>query len=42
MPEMNNTLTEEQKKAFRDSWDWERMTKQDETVWAEIFKTLDA
>lgn len=34
--------TPEQKKAFRDSWDWERMTKQDETVWKEIFKTLDA
>lgn len=34
--------TEEQKKAFRDSWDWDRMTKQDENVWAEIFKTLDA
>jgi len=34
--------TEEQKKAFRDSWDWDRMTKQDETVWAEIFRTLDA
>ena len=35
-------ITPEQKKAFRDSWDWERMTKQDETVWKEIFKTLDA
>lgn len=33
--------TEEQKKAFRDSWDWNRMTMQDEKVWAEIFKTLD-
>ncbi len=34
--------TEAQKKAFRDSWDWDRMTVQDEAVWAEIFKTLDA
>jgi len=33
--------TEDAKKAYRDSWDWERMTAQDETVWAEIFKTLD-
>lgn len=34
--------TPEQKKAFKDSWDWERMTRQDETIWKEIFKTLDA
>ena len=34
--------TDEAKKAYRDSWDWHRMTAQDETVWAEIFKTLDA
>lgn len=34
--------TEIQKKAFRNSWDWDRMTKQDETVWQEIFQTLDA
>ena len=34
--------TEEQKTAFRNSWDWHRMTAQDEAVWAEIFKTLDA
>ena len=34
--------TEAQKKAFRDSWDWNRMTAQDEAVWSEIFKTLDA
>ena len=33
---------EEEKAAFRAKWDWDRMTKQDETVWAEIFKTLDA
>lgn len=34
--------TDAQKKAFREKWDWDRMTKQDEAVWAEIFKTLDA
>ena len=34
--------TEEEKKAFRDSWDWDRMTKQDGKVWAEIFRALDA
>lgn len=34
--------TEVQKKDFRALWDWNRMTKQDEKVWAEIFKTLDA
>lgn len=34
--------TEEAKKAYRDSWDWERMTAQDNAVWEEIFNTLDA
>ena len=34
--------TEAQKKAFREKWDWNRMTKQDDKVWAEIFRTLDA
>lgn len=34
--------TEEQKKAFRDSFDWHRMTQQDDAVWQEIFRTLDA
>ena len=34
--------TDAEKKAFRDSWDWDRMTKQDEKVWAEIFRALDA
>ena len=33
--------TEEQKTAFRASYDWKRMTEQDESVWAEIFRTLD-
>ena len=34
--------TKEAKKAYRESWDWDRMTTQDEAVWEEIFKTLDA
>ena len=34
--------TDAEKKTFRDSWDWDRMTKQDEKVWAEIFRALDA
>ena len=34
--------TEEQKNAFRASFDWHRMTEQDEAVWQEIFRTLDA
>ena len=34
--------TDAQKKSFRESWDWHRMTVQDDKVWAEIFKTLDA
>ena len=33
--------TPEQKKTFVDSFDWDRMTAQDEAVWAEIFNTLD-
>ena len=33
--------TDEQKKAFVSSFDWKRMTKQDEKVWEEIFRTLD-
>ena len=34
--------TAEEKAAFRSKWDWNRMTQQDEKVWTEIFKTLDA
>lgn len=34
--------TDEQKKIFVESFDWDRMTAQDEAVWAEIFKCLDA
>lgn len=33
--------TEEQKKVFLASFDWDRMTKQDERVWNEIFAHLD-
>ena len=33
--------TNAQRTAFRDSFDWQRMTEQDETVWQEIFRTLD-
>ena len=33
--------TAEQRKAFVDSWDFWRMTEQDEGVWAEIFDALD-
>lgn len=33
--------TEEQKKAFIDSYDWDRMTAQDESVWEKIFLTLE-
>lgn len=33
--------TDTQKKAFRDSFDWHRMTVQDEALWEEVFKTLD-
>jgi pimeloyl-ACP methyl ester carboxylesterase len=32
--------TPAQKSAFVASWDWHRMTEQDEGVWAEIFETL--
>lgn len=34
-------LTEEEKAAFRASFDWDRMTAQDPTVWEEIFACLD-
>ncbi len=33
--------TDEQKKLFTDSFDWDRMTKQDENVWQKIFEVLD-
>ena len=33
--------TDEKKKAFVASFDWDRMTAQDEKVWAEIYKTLE-
>jgi pimeloyl-ACP methyl ester carboxylesterase len=34
--------TAEQKQAFVNSFDWKRMTEQDETVWSEIFSCLDS
>lgn len=34
-------LTVEEKKAFVEQWDWNRMTAQDEAVWAEILSCLD-
>lgn len=34
-------LTAEQKANFVSSYDWERMTEQDEKVWEEIFRHLD-
>ena len=33
--------TEAQKKAFVESFDWDRMTMQDQDVWEEIFKCLE-
>lgn len=38
----NALATQAQKADFRALWDWNRMTAQDEKVWAEIFRTLDA
>ena len=35
-------VTKEQKDTFKASYDWYRMTAQDDTVWAEIFKLLDS
>ena len=34
-------VTDEQKKAFLASYDWDRMTVQDESVWAQVFECLD-
>jgi pimeloyl-ACP methyl ester carboxylesterase len=34
-------VTDEQKKEFLASFDWDRMTKQDESVWNMIFECLD-
>ena len=35
-------VTPQQQKAFVDSYDWHRMTTQDDAVWQEIFATLDS
>ena len=37
----NKKATAEQKKRFVSSYDWDRMTEQDEAVWQEIFEHLD-
>ena len=34
-------VTDAQKTAFKNSYDWNRMTTQDENVWKMIFETLD-
>jgi len=34
--------SQQQKEAFIARFDWQRMTAQDETVWAEIFRTLES
>ena len=39
---MKKSPSDEQKAAFVKSWDWNRMTAQDEAVWAKIFACLDA
>ena len=33
--------TEEKKKAFKESFDWDKITEQDERVWEEIYKALE-
>ena len=38
----NKLKTDDAKKAFVDSWDWNRMTAQDDSVWNEIFACLDS
>lgn len=39
---MKKAPSADQKAAFVKSWDWERMTAQDETVWEKIFGCLDS
>ena len=41
MKKKKKLVTDEQKAAFVKQYDWHRMTAQDDTVWAEIFKHLD-
>lgn len=38
---MNKPMSDEEKKAFRESYDWNAMTKQDGKIWEEIFRVLD-
>ena len=37
----NKLVTDEEKQAFKNSFDWYRMTCQDKQIWNEIFKVLD-
>ena len=37
----NKLATPEQRSEFKASFDWDKMTVQDETVWNEIFTFLD-
>ena len=38
----NKKATKEEKSLFVSSFDWDKMTEQDETVWNEIFNHLDS
>ncbi len=42
MKDLPKTMTEDECEAFRTSFDWDRMTAQDETVWDRVFAHLDA
>ena len=37
----NKLATPEQREDFKNSFDWDKITEQDENVWKEIFETLD-
>ena len=37
----NKLSTVEEKQAFKNSFDWYKMTAQDEIIWQEIFNVLD-
>ena len=39
---MKKLTTPEAQKAFMAGYDWKRMTEQDEEVWEEIFRALNA
>ncbi len=42
MKKKKKLLTDEQRATFIKQYDWHRMTAQDDTIWAEIFKFLDS